>query len=209
MGKYAFDFDYGHLRDMDIFVSNDIVNPAGVVIRVENAGWDHAFDRDIPNHTGFLTSDRSNFFATEQTNRGLQVNSLEKYRMNNRQIIRVWRWKGFDNDLVREDAMNYLAYLRRKRKEYDWFTLFTYPKILRWLRFGKKDDDSTEICSENIFRVLMKYGDKHFQDLLLDFGKEQFKMNWLNFPPAPYHEDMFYKECVNQFTPVEFKLVKK
>lgn len=192
-----FTWNYKLLQPMDIFFNTKIFSFLGVVIRTDNAGIKHAFDEKIPNHTGFITSDRGQFFATEESwPRGLQVNSLEKYCGKNNQVIAVYRWKGFyEASGTLEQALDLLAWYRRKMLDYDLFTLFTYPKVLRWLRpvFGRKnDDDEKQICSETVFRILAKFG-------------MAYPPLWDKLPPSPYELMNYFNKHTDQFVTIGYK----
>jgi hypothetical protein len=71
-------WDYSRLTPLLLGFSSAASVP-GVTIRTFTAGPQHAFNRKIPNHVFLVTEDWSQFFATEQTFRGLVPNSLEQY----------------------------------------------------------------------------------------------------------------------------------
>jgi len=179
-----FDWNYDILRGMDVFFSTEQFSILSCLIRIDAKGFKKIFDLMVPSHSGLISEDRSWFFATEETIRGLRENSLINFCNRNKQIIFIYRWNNFDDLVLREQALKELSYLRLKQIPYDFFTLFTFPKCLKWIRilFSRQiDDDSSEICSETVFRIFKK------------FGLENYPAIWDQIPPKPCELELFFK----------------
>lgn len=190
MSKMAIKFDYSKMRDLDIFMSTNNF-PSSWVVRGVVDGWKNMFNKVIPIHTGFLTKDHGQFFATEMRLSGIDNESLEKYRKKNNCITSVWRWKGFDDKGNRDAAGGYLARLRRKQIEYDFGGLFGFTKVLRKVFPWIKNSKSKDFCSENVFRVLKRHG-------LTNWFKP-----WEKKPPSPSQLLNWFKQHSEEFSHVD------
>lgn len=153
------------LRPLDIFTTHGS-DPAGLGIRLGETGfnWKQATDPNTDNHVGILYPIGINtiqYFAAEVGDRGIKLNSIEKYRKNSsNRIVRIYRWSGFDNVITRNEAVDYMAYWIRIKEEtgYDPIgaiasTDFMH-KILPWL----KADDNKAYCSEDVTAFLQRCG---------------------------------------------------
>lgn len=195
-----FKWNFEKLRNLDLFFSTCDIHPLAILTNIQSKGFSHAFDFEIPTHSGLITDNRKIFFTTEETLKGLSEGVLNEYNKKHKQIIRVFRWKGFDDSEIREQAMHCILLARQKPIPYDFLTLFTYPQCLRWLRkFFKKtiDNSESEICSEVLFRLCKK------------FGLTGYPLEWDIIPPSPYLLMQFVLTC-DQFVEVKnFKLERK
>lgn len=179
-------------RPMDIFfTSGNSANPWTLANRVAGAGWKHAYDRDIPTHTGFITHSYGQVFCTELTEDGIEEDSAAKYLRSARRdrMIAIYRWSGFDDEDKRGHALGRLAYLRQLDCGYDWRGAIGIA--LPFL----KHNERREYCSENVFTILKKYGWTGYPD------------KWNVFAPHPW-------PLMREITPdgincCDFSLVKK
>lgn len=127
----------------------------GGCISLARGGVKAMNDLSFPTHAFLITEDRTQKFATEETLSGLQEKSLEEYNDSKNRIVAMYYWKGWDDHQKRNDALNYLAEIRRRNKEdskYDLKGLFSF--ILPWI----KPDPIKEWCSENCTSIHLKYG---------------------------------------------------
>jgi hypothetical protein len=188
-----FNWNYDSLQGMDIFFSTSDISLIAYVTRIANVDFKNTFNNEISTHSGVITEDQGVFFATEETLFGLKENSLKNYNGSNKQIISIYRWNKFNDFFKEKEGLKQLAELREKKLKYDYFTFFTYPKCLRWIRKlvnRKKDDDSSQICSETVFRRLKA------------FGLENYPSEWDEMPPSPYALECFIK-IRNDFVKIE------
>lgn len=200
MAMIPFKWNYDVLRAMDFFVSSNLY-PNGDLIRSTTGpnGIKDMFNTDIGSHGGIITVSWKQFFATELGPTGIEENSLEKYCGKLNQIIRIYRWSGFDNQEIRESALEYLALLRRRRidsklKWYDWAGAIRASRLGRMLMPWLKNNPDVDFCSENQFRVAVK------------FGLKGFDPEWIANPPNPHKFDrfMFNREDFSKIK--EFKI---
>ena len=115
-------------------------------------------DKSEPNHAFFVTEDHGQLFATEETIHGLVENSLEEYTGSRDRIVAMYIWEGFNDASKREDALKFLAEVRRKRNEnsrYDFKGLLSFVPVLK--KFFKPDP-KRQWCSENVASLLNTYG---------------------------------------------------
>lgn len=111
-------------------------------------------DKAMPNHAFLVTCDRGQLFATEETLDGLEERSLEEYAKEGNRIVAMYYWQLWTVE-KREDALNYLAEIRRRKTEesrYDW------KGLLWFLNKRVKPDPKRQWCSENCASMLKKYG---------------------------------------------------
>lgn len=120
------------------------------------------FDAAFPNHALLTTPDRGQIFATEETFDGLRQNSMDQYLDASNRIVAMYYWSGWDDQVRRNEALDYLAYIRRKQGDkctktgkYDHFGLlsFVFPRLV-------KPDKTRQWCSENIASLHKKFGAK-------------------------------------------------
>ena len=121
-------------------------------------------DPAFPCHTLIFNWDRGQLFCTEETLKGLKENSIEKYRDPDNRIISVLYWTGWDDSVRRNEALDYLAYLRRKQGDestdlgkYDWPGLGSFMPGIRLLPWFKPDPVK-DWCAENDLSVMKKFG---------------------------------------------------
>lgn len=190
-----FKWNYPVLRGMDFFFSSNLY-PNGDLIRSVTgpSGIKDMFNTTIASHGGCITESWKQFFATEMGPTGIEENSLEKYCGKLNQIIRIYRWAGFDDPAVRAQAHEHLTLLRRRRtdarlKWYDWGGAIRSSQIGRVLFPWLKNNDSVDFCSENQFKTMVM------------FGLKDYNPDWLKNPPNPHLLDCF---CAgrNDFTAV-------
>ena len=66
-------------QELDIFFTSGR-NPLGCLLnRASGAGLKNAFNYNIPTHTGFMTIDHGQWFATELTEDGIEEDSFLLY----------------------------------------------------------------------------------------------------------------------------------
>lgn len=176
-----FQWNYELLQEGDVFFSKG-ANIVGNLIC-----W---ITKSAVNHAGFITADHGQFFATEMSPNGIQEVSLERYCKSNNQIIDVYRWNEMSDEDSRNKLGSILALLRRKQKEYDWWTLVASWPMFRWMH--PKDKDKAEICSELVYRTLV------------ELGYDRLPLNWEKFPPSPGALLNFLAKDL-RFSKVEFK----
>jgi hypothetical protein len=109
-------------------------------------------------HSLLITNNWGQKFGTEETFHGLQENSLEKYTKQSNRIIDMWYWRGWDDKVRAEEALCFLAEIRRKAGEqskYDFKGLlsFVFPKLF-------KPDPKRQWCSENCLSTHVRFGFK-------------------------------------------------
>jgi hypothetical protein len=186
-----FTWNYQALKPLDIFLSYCSINPLTAIIRIDDEGLAHAFDKGIATHAGLVINNRSELMTAEETGRGFITQSLERYCTAINQIVYIWRWDGFIH--TREDVLNRIARLLRKNLDYGWATLLTYPKWLQWLRpiFKIDNDDSNEVCSESVFKRLR------------EAGLQGFPADWDKNPPSPNDLHHFFMSRSDEFSLVK------
>lgn len=124
-------------------------------------------DHTAPNHAFIVTEDHGQLFATEETLSGLQERSLEEYTKSSNRIVSLYIWKGFNDEVTRENVQEHLAEIRRRSGEeskYDFKGLFTFVPIIN--KFVKADPKK-QWCSENCASILKKYGAEFIKDTKL------------------------------------------
>jgi len=118
------------------------------------------YDPAFPNHAFLVSIDRGQKFATEKTIHGLQQMSMDQYRTQRNRIVCMYYWTGWDDQARRNEALDYLAYLRRKQGDqfvqtgkYDHIGLlsFIFPKLV-------KPHPEREWCSENAASIHKRFG---------------------------------------------------
>jgi hypothetical protein len=143
--------------------SEDII---GRGIQFVRGGVDALMDPVYPNHALLVTIDRTQKFATEETFHGLVENSLDRYREVRNRIVACLYWTGWDDPVRREEALDYLTYIRRKQGDrqtkvgkYNPWGLGSFIPGIRRLPFCKPHPES-EWCSENVASIHKKFGAK-------------------------------------------------
>lgn len=115
-------------------------------------------DKAAPTHAFIVTEDHGQLFATEETIQGLQERSLEGYNKDGNRIVAMYYSKVFDSPVVREEALKYLAEIRRRNGEeshYDWKGLLSFvPGFKKFC----KPDPKKQWCSENCASLLLLFG---------------------------------------------------
>lgn len=177
--KTGISINYSRLRGMDIFMTANML-PSGIIIRLVRLGVRKMFSMKHPNHTGFVTENSGQFFATEMRMSGIAQRSLNVYTKKSNRIIRVWRWKRFDNDLLRARAQEHLARLIRIQLEYDTGGLVAFTRVIKRVLPWVKNSNKKDFCSENGFLVLKR------------FGLRGYPSEWDSRPPAPDELDSFF-----------------
>lgn len=111
-----------------------------------------------PSHVFLVTEDHGQLFATEETLKGLQENSLEKYTTPANRIVALYVWKGFLSEPKRDAVQRYIAEIRRRAREnskYDFKGLFSFVPVFKWFM---KPDPKRQWCSENVAKLLQTFG---------------------------------------------------
>lgn len=138
----------------------------GNAIALSSGGVTAMCDVSFPSHAFFFTRDHR-LFATEETARGLREQSLEEYRANDRRIVAVYYWTGWDDADRRNAGQEFLADIRAdggRRARYDFMGMFSFiPFIGKWFR----QDPQKQICSENVASVHKKFGAKWINETLI------------------------------------------
>lgn len=166
--KKSVSYRYGLLRGMDIFFSHH-TGMKGRLIRYScarkngrKAARRARKDRSLPNHGGFITDHDGQKYITEVTGRNqeaLRQNCFEKYRTRRNQIIRVFRWAGFEVEPIRRAAQEALALeVRRGTEQYDWWGAITSSWLGRKVFFWMKNDPEKNYCTEYVCKVLAEFG---------------------------------------------------
>lgn len=155
--KTGISINYSRLREMDVFMSSNMY-PSGMVVRLVRAGIRRVFSMKVPAHGGFITKSNGQFFATEMALRGIVEVSLQKYTKKSNRIIRIWRWKRFDQDILRAKAQEHLSRLRRISLEYDPGALLAFTRVLKRIVPWVKNSHKKDFCTENVFLTLRRYG---------------------------------------------------
>lgn len=125
-----------------------------VVGRVIQAARKILKNKGAPTHVGIITEDHGQLFITEQTLRGLEERSLERYTKKSNRIVAVMKYtKGTPRKI--NQAQRYLAEIRRRALEnskYDFVGLlsFVFPFV--------KPDKNRQWCSENCASILKMMG---------------------------------------------------
>jgi hypothetical protein len=138
----------------------------GNAIRLIRGGRKAVHDTSFPNHaflTGMLNNEK-NKICIEETFDGLKPQSLDQYLYSDNRIVSMYYWKGWDDPVRRNEALDYLAYLCRKQGDkktkegkYNPWGLFSFvPIIGKWKCF--QPDPVEEWCSENCASVHKKFG---------------------------------------------------
>jgi hypothetical protein len=136
----------------------------GDTIALCRGGFKAMADKAFPTHALLTTIDRNQKYATEETLSGLVENSLEEYNNSKVRIVAMYYWTGWDDEQKRNDALDYLAYIRRQQGnkgtkigKYDLKGLFSFiPIIGKWKCF--QPDSSEQWCSENVYSIHKKFG---------------------------------------------------
>jgi hypothetical protein len=139
----------------------------GFLIALVRGGWKAAFDLSFPTHAFVITEDHFQKFSTEETITGLNEDSLEEYTKNDK-IVAMYYWAGWDKQdgeyTKKEWAQQYLAKIRRKRKEnsrYDFIGLLSFlPVIGKYIKPSK----NRQWCSENVASIHKLFGAKFITD---------------------------------------------
>jgi hypothetical protein len=121
-------------------------------------------DKAAPNHAFIITSDRGQLFATEETLKGLEERSLERYTTKQDRIVCVMKWNGWTEEIIQK-AQDYLAEVRRRAEEdskYDFVGLFSFVPGFKKL---VKPNPKKQWCSENCASILKKFGAKFIKNI--------------------------------------------
>lgn len=174
-------YKWENLRAGDVFFSHG-ADPLGGLIRFgESPKLKSLVNRALPNHAGFLYEIRGQWFAAEVGGTGIRLNSLDKYRKENNQIIGLIRWHGFDDGaLLRKWEEDMAEWIRRSNESgYDWIgAVRASPFVRRFLPF-LKNKAGKEFCSEDVYVWLRKYGQSATTMPLT------FPLAWEKYPPNP------------------------
>jgi hypothetical protein len=189
--------NYPVMRSMDVFLSSQH-NPTGAVIRTfERRSISNAYDLTTANHGGFIASWNGQYFAAEMSPR-FEINSLEKYTTRKNQIIELWRWNGFDGEVIRRKAEDDLSECLRRAMEvkYDWRGAIASCPLGRNPLFRKifpfiRDYPQSKFCTDLVFNVLKKYG-------FVDYPKI-----WDSTAPCPWQLQCHFK-LRSDFTRINF-----
>jgi hypothetical protein len=111
-------------------------------------------DKSAPNHVGIITEDNGQMFITEETGRGLEERSLERYTKKSNRIVAVMKYTKATPRKIKK-VQRYLAEIRRRALEnskYDFVGLlsFVFPFA--------KPDKNRQWCSENCASILKMMG---------------------------------------------------
>jgi hypothetical protein len=194
--KRRININYPALRGMDIGFSNSLDVP-GVIIRTVINGIKQVFNREIENHAFFVTESWGQFFATEMQPPRIAEHSLEKYVGFGNRIVSVFRWRGYDDPAIKNQAQARLAEIRRRDAEhsgYDFSGLVRFTKYVKYFLPWIKNDPAKDFCSEQVDEQLRVDGCK--------LGP--FVINGEKMAPDPWRlADWFRKH------PEEFKDISK
>jgi len=147
--------NYPELRVLMIGFSRS-TGIVGRLIQLFRGGFKALSDPGFPNHAFLVTVDHTQFFATEETFRGLVENSLEKYTRGEK-IVAMYRWVGWTPE-KEEAAQILLSTIRRKMKadsRYDFLGLLSFVPGLRWFF---RPSPERQWCSENCISIHQKFG---------------------------------------------------
>jgi hypothetical protein len=154
--------NYSAFEDLDIFLthSNHLVGRIIRTAETENTNFD---DDKTPTHGGFSYIERGQVLAL-QMNPRLVSESLEQYTGRREQIVEVWRCRLWTRD-KKEEALDYLSYLRRKSADntkYDlWGAIKSSPlgnSMLGWLPWVKNSPGKW-FCTECVGTILSQFVD--------------------------------------------------
>jgi hypothetical protein len=120
---------------LDIFFTSGRDFISCVFNRASAVGWRRRRDYSVATHTGFLTHDHGQWFATELTEDGIEEDSFQKYLVGRKcKLHSVYRWAGFQLPEVRTRTLAHLAQLRQQDRGYDWRGAIACNRFFRWLR---------------------------------------------------------------------------
>jgi hypothetical protein len=193
-------YDYSKFRGMDLFFSNG-VGFIGALIRFGQTPKPESItNRKEPNHEGWDYDDRGRHFAAEVGPKGATRNSFDKYRGKYNQIVRMFRWKGYDDPIKREKALTRLATWLQEKQDcgYDAFgaakSSSWVRKYLSWIPFLKQDPKKP-FCSEYCYA----------------FGLEDgmpYPEKWKKQAPNPLEACQFLESCLEFYEIKDFKTIK-
>jgi hypothetical protein len=169
--KLVRDYNWSECESMDIWFTHARAGYAGV-IRLGSAlkdgfraAWRAIRNREIPNHALFSVKVENQVFGGEATPKGMRTVSMDKYRTRKNTAVRVYRWRGFSDDVLRHTAA---AQLMREIRigiqndvGYDWWGAISSP-FRKWHR--KADNPSKDFCSENVIEELERWGHRYRGD---------------------------------------------
>lgn len=114
-------------------------------------------DAEESNHALCVSENWGQKYATEEIDRGLSEESLEKYRTSKNRLVALLYWTGFDDPAVRAKVQTHLAEIRRRAGEpakYAWSNLLLYIPFIK--NFVKPDKDR-KICSQSVLVDCLDY----------------------------------------------------
>lgn len=174
----------------------------GNSIRLLRGGVKAVNDKAFTNHA-FLTTmfmNEQNKFCTEETFDGLKMQSLDQYKKSDNRIVALLYWKGWDDLVRRQEALEDLAYICRKQGDpdkkskegkYDFKGLFSFVPVLRKFKCFKPDPVA-DWCSENCASIHKKYGAKwitktelapdELLTIMKNSGECRFVFNYYKYP---------------------------
>ncbi len=158
MKKY-FDFNFNAFQELAVGFSRSTSPVARGIQLFRGILRDPA----APNHAFFTTHERGQWFACEETVRGLCETSIDKYLRSDNRIVAMYYWTGWDDIVIRDQVLDWLTYIRRKQGDrrthlgkYDKTGIFSFVPGFRRLPWFQPDPEA-EWCSENASSLHAKY----------------------------------------------------
>lgn len=179
---------YGMLRTGDTFHSRSTKIHAGIIAYA--TAWGKSKDgrrraREAvrnplyPNHSGSVLVSWGQRYPVEAGPRGYERGNLDEYCSKEARIVAMYRWRGFDNEMVRRNAAEILERWARKntRKGYDWLGAIASSRLgitlMPWLR----NRANRLFCSEGVvyLHVMCGYCDNLLMSADTDLKEVQAK----------------------------------
>lgn len=182
-----FTWDFSKLRLGDIALCRS-VGPVGTLIRLTTwSDYNHAF---------WIADLYGQWIGIEMNARGGNPIGLTNYCTAFNQVIKIWRWQGFEDITKQEKLRKFLSRMLRKR--YDDSAFWKVPHWMRWA-WRKKDTGKEMVCSESIARGLVN----------CDFYPPQGINAFINFPQSPEDLDKTFIQCTDMDELIQAEFRKK